>query len=244
MLRQFDAFLSVGSRNRAYLRHYGVPDQKIFFVPHSVDNDWFAARAEEAQPGRAEQRRKWGAGPETLVVLFVGKFISQKRPLDLLNATRVLALEGKDVIAVFIGSGELGADLRAGVVRAGLRAKFEGFRNQTELPPYYVASDVVVLPSESETWGLVVNEAMACGRPGIVSNAVGCCPDLIDEGKTGLSFRMGSVEELAACLSDAASRWGDGPELSAHLEAKLQTYSPANAVRGTLDAVNFVAGRI
>lgn len=245
MLRQFDGFLSVGSRNRAYLRHYGVADQKIFFVPHFVDNEWFALRAEEALPGRAEQRTRWGAGPRTLIALFVGKFVQKKRPHDLLRAVGLVRDLDIDVMAVLVGSGELENELRAAASDLGVRVAFEGFRNQTELPHYYAASDVLVLPSDGgETWGLVVNEAMACGRPAIVSNALGCCPDLIDEGKTGLSFRTGNVEELAECLSDAASRWVDRVELKAQLEAKLQTYSLANAVRGTLDAVNCVAGRI
>ncbi|MGI8960854.1 MAG: glycosyltransferase family 4 protein [Bryobacteraceae bacterium] len=243
MLRQFDGFLSVGSRNRAYLRHYGVADQKIFFVPHFVDNEWFALSAEEALPGRAEQRMRWGAGPRTLIALFVGKFVQKKRPHDLLRAVGLVRDSNIDVMAVLVGSGELENDLRAAASDLGVRVAFEGFRNQTELPHYYAASDVLVLPSDGgETWGLVVNEAMACGRPAIVSDAVGCARDLIEESRTGFTFPCGDTAALAGRLCEVSDLSRNEFDFRPFLREKMQRYSAPTATEATVRAIHSVAG--
>jgi len=269
LLRQFDGFLCVGQRHREYLEHFGVPSGKIFPAPHFVDNAWFAERAEIARKRRAEIRKKWRIPEEAFCILFCGKFIPQKRPLDVVEAVSLLLEPNSKfkiqnsklptVHLLFVGSGELGPQLRSkcnvafdaenaqqSVVSSssssGLRsarppASFAGFLNQTELPAAYVAADVLVLPSESETWGLSVNEAMACGLPAIVSDAVGCAPDLIDEGKTGSTFPGGCVYALAACLSQTLNRYQDGYDFAARLSEKMSRYSLEKAVAGTLGAM-------
>ncbi|MEO7297107.1 MAG: glycosyltransferase family 4 protein [Verrucomicrobiota bacterium] len=264
-LRQFDGFLVVGQRNREYLAHYAVPADKMFFAPHFVDNDWFRGKAEIARKQREEMRKEWGADEETLVILFVGKFISKKRPGDLLQAmirlrdTTVLTptrsteerfpLQGERVevranqkskfLAVFVGSGELESELREMASRENLRVHFAGFKNQTELPSYYTAADVLVLPSDGgETWGLVVNEAMACGLPAIVSDAVGCAPDLIETGRTGFSYPVGNVDQLAERLSAFIHLHNENQEYFSHsLRRKSDAFSLNVAVRGTIAAI-------
>ena len=234
LVRQFDGFMVVGKRNRDYLRHYGVPATRLFDSPHFVDNAWFSARAAQARPHRAVQRAAWGATANTLVALFVGKFIATKRPADLLLALRHLGDAGRpaEVLAVFVGLGELEPQLRAQAVQVGVRAQFVGFKNQTELPACYVGADVLVLPSGGETWGLVVNEAMACGLPAIVSDAVGCAPDLVVEGQTGFSFPVGDTEALADRLRRFATLLAEGHDFGPALRAKLSRYSLEAAVAG------------
>ena len=284
LLRQFDGFLSVGQRHKEYLRHFGVPARKIFSVPHFVDNAWFAAKAAEVSDPqseignrKSEIRKKWGIPKDAFCVLFCGKFISKKRPLDLVAAARILtakiAKNAKDtskrpIHLLFVGSSELGAELRAGcdVVFDAERpvekqkfedsqlstlnsqlptASFAGFLNQSELPAAYVAADVLVLPSEGETWGLVVNEAMACGLPAIVSDPVGCAPDLINEGKTGFTFPMGDSMTLAVKLAALRQMKAEGHDFAPALSAKLRSYSVEAAVAGTLHAVkSFVSAPV
>lgn len=251
-LREFNGFLSVGVRNREYLEHFGVPPERIFFVPHFVDTDWFAAKAAAARARRAEIRAGWGAGERHRVILFVGKFIRQKRPEDLLRAVKRMRDHGQnhgegpvgparsqvgDLVVVYVGSGELEGELRRFAAREKLRAHFAGFKNQSELPGCYAAADVLVLPSESETWGLVVNEAMACGIPAIVSDAVGCAPDLIEEGRTGFTFPVGDVAALAERLRTLARLRARGHDFGPALREKMERYSVQTAVRGTLEAV-------
>ena len=120
-----------------------------------------------------------------------------------------------------------------------LPVTFAGFLNQTEIPAAYVASDCLVLASDyGETWGLVVNEAMACGRAAIVSDRAGCAADLVVEGKTGLTFPFGDVEALADRFVQAATNPTGLEEMGARARDRVsEHYSIRNAVQGTLSAV-------
>jgi glycosyltransferase involved in cell wall biosynthesis len=239
LLRRFDGFLYVGQRNAQYLEHYGAPKERMFFVPHFVDNAWFAARAAEALPQREAVRASWGAGPESIVALFVGKLIEKKRPSDLVRALGVGA--GPNTLAVFVGSGDLENSLRALAKELGVNVHFAGFKNQSELPLHYGSADVLVLPSNAgETWGLVVNEAMACGLPAIASDAVGCVPDLIEEHETGFSFPVENAHALMERLRLVEQKKRAGHEWRPALQNKLQTYNLETAVSGTVRAINRV----
>ena len=239
LLRRFDGFLFVGQRNAEYLRHYGASEDRMFFVPHFVDNDWFAARATQCAPQRDQQRAVWGADANTLVTLFVGKLIKKKHGRDLLRALH--HSKNKDMLAVFVGSGEMQNDLQSEARDRGVEARFEGFKNQSELPLYYASADVLVLPSTGdETWGLVVNEAMACGLPAIVSTAVGCVPDMVEEGRTGFSFPLGNIGTLAERLNCIRQREQVGHDWRPELRAKLADYSIEAAVAGTLRAFDIL----
>jgi len=223
-LPRIDAHLYVGQRNREYLKHYGVRNEQLFFCPHFVDNEFFATRTASLRDSRFEIRDSWKIPRDAFVPLFVGKFIPRKRPLDLVKAAQsaIRSQPELKLHLLLVGSGQLGDELRVNCnvafdaepnrksdindqksERATLAsevrpvASFAGFLNQTEIPKAYVAADVLVLPSEYETWGLVVNEATACGIPAIVSDAAGCAPDLIETNVTGWTFPMSDVRALA-----------------------------------------------
>ena len=202
IIRQFDACLYVGQRNREYLEHYGARADRLFFAPHCVDTQAFASAA--AAVDRDAVRAAWGIGPDDRAVLFAGKLVKRKRPLDLVKAVAQLRSQGQHSVLVWAGDGPdrwalqaLGESLRVPMV-------FLGFCNQSQLPGVYRAADVLALPSEgSETWGLVVNEAMACGTPCVVSDACGCAPDMILPDVSGGVFELGDVDSLAKMLSNA-----------------------------------------
>lgn len=235
MLRKFDGFLSVGKRHQAYLEHYGVASQVIFSAPHFVDNEWFAKQAKESVDSAQATRSAWGTDDHTVVCLFVGKFEEKKRPLDLIRAVGKL---GSGYKAVLVGSGELDPLLKEKSAQLNIDVHFAGFKNQSELPACYAAADCLVLPSDGgETWGLVVNEAMACGIPAVVSEAVGCAPDLIDEGTTGFVFPLGDIEALSSKLSLLAEMKNQHHDWSAALHEKLKNYSVQMAVSGTVGAI-------
>jgi glycosyltransferase involved in cell wall biosynthesis len=195
-LRLFDAALYVGERSRAYYRHYRYPSERLFFSPHCVDTAWFAERATDE--ARARLRARLGLAPTTTVLLFAGKLVAFKRPLDVIAAAALCRARGRDVQVMVAGEGEQRAALTEAAASAGVPLHMLGFCNQTEMPPAYAAADLLVLPSDGrETWGLVANEALACGRPILVSDACGCAADLARDGQAGATFALGDIAALA-----------------------------------------------
>lgn len=241
LLRHVSGHLYVGQANRDYLRHYGVEESRLFFVPHFVDNDFFAARANAAKASGAvaQVRRDAGATDESTVLLFAGKLVEKKRSGDFVRAVTLARDAGDDVRGVIVGAGPLTDELTELAGATGAPVVFAGFRNQTELPAFLAAADALVLPSDArETWGLVVNEAMACGRPALVSRAAGCARDLVVEGETGFLFDAGDVEGLAARMRELHARLRrDQGAFGAAVEAKIARYDVRAAVSGTLLAL-------
>jgi len=199
LLRQYAAYLCIGEQNRRYYESAGIPSARMFDTPYCVDNARFAAgaAAQLREHGREKLRSRFGLAPDLPTFLFSGKFVEKKRPGDLIGALRALAPNGVPVAQVLmVGNGPLRAELEAAA--RGLPVSFAGFLNQSEITAAYAASDCLVLPStHGETWGLVVNEAMACGLPALVSDQVGCAVNLITPGVTGFCFPCGDVNALA-----------------------------------------------
>ncbi len=202
---RFDLCLPYGELSADYFRRYGA--KRIVISPHFVDNQYFYRGAEAWKPHKDDLRRRWGIPDHALCFLFCGKFQGKKHPLDILKALRHLLLARSDtpvtepVHVLMVGDGELREECQQFSRDHNLPVTFAGFLNQGEIVKGYVAADCLVLASDSgETWGLVVNEAMACGLPALVSTSCGCTPDLIMEGETGYSFPCGDVELLAGCM--------------------------------------------
>jgi glycosyltransferase involved in cell wall biosynthesis len=151
--------------------------------------------------------------------------------------TRASNLQG-NLHLLMVGDGELRENCEDKARKVGLSVTFTGFLNQSEIVAAYVAADCLVLCSDAgETWGLVVNEAMACGRPALVSSLAGCSRDLIKPGISGDIFSFGDWEELASKMAALA---GDSEALALMGEnARLQVedYSPEAAAQGMCDAV-------
>ncbi len=160
--RLADGFLAIGSLNREYYRHYGIPEEKIFWMPYAVDNTFFQTEARKAGVRREEWRRELGLAPGRPVILFLGKLEPRKRPADLLGAYIHLnrqAAVAEPPYLLFVGDGEQRQPLEEVARDMQLEGvRFLGFKNQTELPAYYDLCDVLVLPSVSEPWGLVVTK--------------------------------------------------------------------------------------
>lgn len=198
-------FLAVGLANAEFYRAAGVSSERIRYAPHFVDNVFFSGRA--GNIGRAAARSRWGLSAQQFCVLFAGKFESKKRPIDLLQAVHELPEESRAAVRVLmVGSGRLEEELRDNARSLGVSVIWAGFLNQTEIPFAYAAADVLVLPSDhGETWGLVVNEAMACGVPAIVSDEVGCANDLVRHNETGLVYPVGEVVALSKAIESLRS---------------------------------------
>lgn len=197
---KFDACLAVGSLSADYFKHFGA--RRVFRSPHAVDNEWFAVQTAQARVRRAYIRRRWSLPENGVTYLFVGKLEDKKRPEDILKALSALTANATDRSAVsvlFAGDGPLRGRLEATAAKRSLPVRFTGFLNQSQMPEAYAAADALVLPSDArETWGLAVNEAMASGLPVLVSDRVGCAPDLVSGLSTGAVFPCGDVRALSA----------------------------------------------
>ncbi len=237
-LKLFDGFLVVGKANRRFYRRRGVAGSRLFDCPHFVDNERFAAQHAEALLQRRELRARWGVPEAAVCALFAGKLVEVKNLPEALDALRVAAAAAPRLHLLVAGDGPLGEELRARVEREQLPVSFAGFLNQGEIAQAYAAADFLLLPSRSETWGLVVNEAMACGLPAVVSDGVGCAEDLVQPGVTGFVYHSGGPEELAARLIAMA---GDGEgrrRMGQAARARVTTdYTVERAVDGTLAAL-------
>ena len=198
LFRRVDAFLAIGTANREYYLCHGVPADKVFMMPYAVDNVRFQAAATEAS--RLELLAALGLQPDRPVILFASKLQRRKRPADLWEAYTRLSPNGVDEPSpylIFAGEGEERAALEAAVARRGWSSvRFVGFQNQTQLPAYYEAADVLVLSSEREPWGLVVNEVMNASTAVIVSDQVGAAADLVTDGENGYVISAGDVDAL------------------------------------------------
>ncbi len=241
-----DGVLPVGIRNGEYWRAMlgaGVPQ---FSVPYAVDNAAFAERAASAAVRREELRAELGLAAGRKVVLFAAKLTERKRCIDLMEAYARLGDMHEKPYLVIVGDGVERDRLKARAAeidREGI--KFAGFQSQAEIVRFYDLCDVFCLPSVHEPWGLAVNEAMACGRAVIASDEVGCAPDLMLDGETGLVFPARHVDALADCLRRAVSEPGLAQRLGAAAQQHVQQWSFEADVRGLWSAIHAmnVAGR-
>jgi len=258
LFAKVDYFLAIGQASRRFYLRHGVPERKLVDAPYGVDNEFFRAEAGKIRGARQEARGEGGAqsahfdrdnfdilieGQRTIrkewnipldakVVMFCGKFVRKKRPLDLALAAQAHFDRDKfDNLKdekrprqkwhlLFVGSGELGEELRGACDTrfdaecqndkisnsqntGAPPASFAGFLNQSEISKAYAVADVVVLPSEAwETWGLVVNEATAAGVPTVVSDRCGCADDFGAKNPYTRVFPMGDVAAMACAIEE------------------------------------------
>ncbi|MEM9421998.1 MAG: glycosyltransferase family 4 protein [Pseudomonadota bacterium] len=232
-LRAFDAALYVGEKSREYYQYYRYPNEKLFFSPHSIDTQYFAAHATDAD--RSAWRAELGVRDETKLILFCGKLLEGKRPLDLIDALGRARLRTPSLELVIAGSGPLEEAVHHRANQLGVPVHFLGFCNQSRLPSIYAAADILCLPSAHETWGLVCNEALACGTPIIVSDAVGCAADLANDNNIGRVYPSGNADALAEAILATASQ----PPPPGSIRHLSDRYSVTASTDGILSALDF-----
>lgn len=232
-----DMALHVGSHNRDYYLAHGLSPARLHYVPHAVDNDRFHQPGRDVDTEALSLRRQLGISDDQLVVAFCGKLESKKDPACLLRIGRLVRSER--LRFVFIGDGALRRPLEESA-RGDSRFHFLGFQNQQAMPAVYRMADIVALPSLcNETWGLAINEAMACGRPVIVSDRVGCAPDLVQEGRTGWVFPTGAAGEhrFAGILEQALTDPDSLHVMRRAARERVETHSMDFAARCVSDAL-------
>ncbi|MES2648289.1 MAG: glycosyltransferase family 4 protein [Bacteroidota bacterium] len=194
-------FWCIGSENRCFYNQLGVDPGKLKSTPYSVDNARFQEVA--ASLSKLEARGQLGLNAEAFIVLFAGKYIAKKRPMDLLQA--FAGITQANAKLVMVGEGMLRGEMTDFIACHSLqdRVSLTGFVNQTEIPLYYRAADLFVMCSgNGETWGLSVNEAMNFSLPVLVSSLSGCSADLVKQGVNGFVFNTGDTAALRQYLEE------------------------------------------
>jgi glycosyltransferase involved in cell wall biosynthesis len=225
-----------------YLKSLGFSSGRIFLLPFVVDNDWWTKQA--AKVDRNAVRATWKIPVEGSVALFCAKLQRWKGPMDLLEAfARANILNS---YLVYAGDGPERRSLERRAVELGVseRVRFLGFVNQSQLPSVYCAADLFVLPSLFEPFGLVVNEAMLCGLPVVVSDHVGAKFDLVRPEENGYVFPAGNVEALATILQQILPDPQRRTRMGAEALRRMETWSPREYVDSVVKAVNWVGKRI
>lgn len=213
VVRLFSAGLVAGTPHCRFFGSLGISSNRLRIGYDVVDNEYFAAAASRVRDN-CDQVRLRRSLPKRFV-LSLGRFVAKKNLGVLVRAYAALP-QRQEVALVFVGAGEKGDELRALCAEIGLAVVdgpspgmaqsscgsvwFYEFQDIEALPDFYALAEAFVLPSRMEEWGLVVNEAMACATPIIVSRAAGCAEDLVMEGVTGRTFDPGSPKELTGVL--------------------------------------------
>jgi glycosyltransferase involved in cell wall biosynthesis len=243
--RQFVAecrgFVVPGKAAHAYLGQFGVPESCIFLAPNAVDNAFFVERAANARANEAEVRKQWRL-PERYF-LYVGRLAAAKGVFELLDAYATLESGIRSAVALVVaGDGPARGELerRAARVQGGT-VQFAGFLQKDGLASIYALADVLVFPTRSDTWGFVVNEAMACGRPVIAANVAGCIADLVEDEWNGKVVPARDVSALAGAMEYLAMRNDLRSGMGIRGAQRIVGYSPEACAAGIAEAVTTCA---
>jgi len=236
-LRQCSGFVVPGQSATEYLRARKVKEASIFTAPNAVDNDLFAAAAADTRQNAHARRAELGL--PSRYFLYLGRLVPEKGVFDLLAAYAKLDERTREQIGlVYVGDGvsrrqleEHATSISPGMIR------FAGFVQRNPLATYYALAEMLILPTYSDTWGLVVNEAMACGLPVLVSRVAGCAADLVSENWNGLLISPGDVPALSTAMETLAGNSGLCTSMGANSAQLISRYSPAAWALGISRAI-------
>jgi glycosyltransferase involved in cell wall biosynthesis len=238
--REPSAFLVTGRANREYYRAFGIEGEKLRPCPHSIDYARFAEPDAQHERQAQQWREELNIRSDQFVFLFAGKFEPRKGPIAFMEA--VASLQDPNIVGVMIGDGDLRGEIESFAKSKPRTFRILPFQNQRQMPVVYRLGDVFVMPSShGETWGLAVNEALACGRPVLVSDKVGCAADVVDE-HCGHIFSAGDRTDFADALRDWSrdkARWARARH-SASLRARQ--FDIPQTESALMDAVEYLAG--
>jgi glycosyltransferase involved in cell wall biosynthesis len=243
--RHVDFVLSPGTASDAYFLNAGLTTTQIIRAPHAVDNARFFGTETPDELSTYERRaQNWrkelSIAEDVKVFLFAGKLEPKKDPELLVNAFVKIHQQYPSTHLIMVGNGILEEEIKkmtstpqpsAGKFNSSTSSTpitFLPFQNQSIMPVVYRLGDIVVLPSRGpgETWGLAINEAMACGRPVIVSDKCGAADDMVINHENGFVFKAGDENDLYNCMQHMVSE--DLTSLGAKAQETVQQFSYAS----------------
>jgi glycosyltransferase involved in cell wall biosynthesis len=231
-LKRCDGFAVPGKSAFEYLRSLGSPAESIFTAPNAVDSAFFARQAEKVKRQAAAFRGKFEL--PSRFILFVGRLVPEKGVFDLLQAYAKLGGGLRSEVGlVFAGDGvskkallEQAKRIEPGMIR------FPGFAEREDLAGLYALAEALVLPTHSDTWGLVVNEAMVCGLPIVVTKVAGCASDLVEDGWNGYIVPPADPDRLCAAIRSLLRQPETAQQMRVHSSERIQAYSPQACAHG------------
>ena len=241
-LRNCDGFVVPGKASSEYLLSIGAPAASIVTAPNAVDNNLYARESGKIRSESSAFREKLNL--PTRFILFVGRLVREKGVFELLEAYAELDSSLRSQVGlIFAGNGQSRAALssRAATISPGT-IRFTGFLHREDLPGLYALADALVLPTHSDPWGLVVNEAMACGLPIMVSEVAGCSADLVESGKNGHVVPQGNINALSQAISSVLSDPKLREEMSLHSLSRIKNFSPEICAAGLATAACSAVG--
>lgn len=239
-LQLSQGFVVPGRSSHDYLKELGIPGQQIFNAPNAVDTSLFSKLADQARANRSVVQARRNL--PSRYFLYVGRIVQAKGVFDLLDAYALIDEEIRfQVGLVFVGEGDVWADLmkRASRMSSG-DIRFFGFVHREQLPEFYALAEALVLPTHSDTWGLVVNEAMSCGLPVVATSVAGCVADLIQDGWNGFVVPPESPLQLSASMRRLAADADLRIKMGANSLEWVQAFSPKTWAEGLVQAVQSV----
>ena len=239
-LRSCHGFVVPGKSAEQYLRTKGIEEKSIFTAVNAVDNEFFTSSADSVRQHAPQVRAEFHL--PSRYFLFVGRLVEEKGIFELLNAYTALEDNIREKIGlVYVGDGPARQALerQAAKISPGV-ITFVGFQQREQLTNFYALSEMLILPTHSDTWGLVVNEGMACGLPVVLSKVAGCAADLVTHDWNGFLVGVKDAESLVSAMRNLATNSSLQELMSARSKERIAAYSPENWAEGIvrmLDAV-------
>ena len=231
-----DSILVSSTLGKEMVRSLGIPDKCIALTPSCVDNNWWISQANQVDIKKT--RNQWNIPESSSVLLFCAKLQAWKRPQDALEAFSQANVQNS--FLVFAGDGVMRKELESKSEALGIKDKvrFLGFVNQSKLPSVYRSANLFILPSEYEPFGVVVNEAMLCGCPAIVSDKVGAGYDLIRHGENGFIYPCGDIDALVKILQVNLSNVERSKAVGIAATERMRSWSPEENVEAIVQSLD------
>jgi glycosyltransferase involved in cell wall biosynthesis len=227
-----------GKRNFLFFKMYGVPERKLIFAPHSVDNERFQINSAERKLISHKMRLQYKIPDEAVVIISPAKYIPKKRLHDIIDALALV--NNPNLYLLLAGEGPSREFLQnRATEKAPGKVIFTGFINQSEMPDHYAMADILCLASGlGETWGLAVNEGMNCELPLVISDLCGCAEDLVEQGGNGYIFPVGNTTQLADYLSQLANDPSLREKMGQVSGKIIQNFAINSTVEGMMKGIN------
>ncbi|MCL4460030.1 MAG: glycosyltransferase family 4 protein [Chloroflexi bacterium] len=241
IVRHSDAYIAYGTRAKEYLIHLGAPAERIFISINTVDTEYFQSNSMMSEVEKAALTERLGI-QTTKTILYVGQLIERKGVTHLLRAYALLKREYSDVSLLIVGYGYQEGELKDICEREQIEdVVFLGHIDVSEVPRFYGLADLFVLPSSEEVWGLVINEALACGLPVITTNKVGASVDLVKEGKNGYIVEAGNVVQLYQSMKRVITDTALAKAMGVVSRQLSEKFTIDSTVDGLISAIRYAA---